>query len=99
MLGQDLAAQVDERDAGLFDEDVHFLLGMRVGDLERDAVEGDRAVVVHHPCSFTGLDDPLPGELPGTLLAVPTDSMIRLGSNDRPGRPAPAQSRPRLGVV
>ena len=55
VLGQDLAVKVDERDAGLFDEDVHFLLGMRVGDLERDAVEGDRAVVVHHPCSFTGL--------------------------------------------
>ena len=34
MLGQDLAVKVDERDAGLFDEDVHFLLGMRVGDLE-----------------------------------------------------------------
>ncbi|MGP5254413.1 hypothetical protein ACTXLT_18125, partial [Brachybacterium alimentarium] len=78
--------KVDERDAGLFDEDVHFLLGMRVGDLERDAVEGDRAVVVHHPCSFTGLDDPLPGELPGTLLAVPDGLDDQAGLHDRPGR-------------
>ena len=30
VLGQDLAVKVDERDAGLFDEDVHFLLGMKI---------------------------------------------------------------------
>lgn len=76
---------VDERDAGLFDEDVLFLLGMTVGDLERDAMKRDRAVVVHDQWSFTSLDDPLPGEISGTLLTIRDGLDDQAGLHDWPG--------------